>query len=92
MAVCHTPLSFLFKQTYHNPHFSRPASPHARLSGQDIKTDCVHMRGWMFRSVYLVILFTVIMDGYKYAACGSFDVFTFGGCDLFDIYTVLKFQ
>jgi hypothetical protein len=32
------------------------------------------------------------MDGYKYAACGSFDVFTFGGCDLFDIYTVLKFQ
>ena len=50
------------------------------------------MRGWMFRSVYLVILFTVIMDGYKYAACGSFDVFTFGGCDLFDINTVVKFQ
>jgi len=75
----------LFKQTGHSPHFSRPASPHARLSGQDIKLDCVQMRGWMFRSVYLVILFTVIMDGYKYAACGSFDVFTFGGCDLFDI-------
>lgn len=54
--------TFLFQTNIPQPPFSRLTSPHARLSGQDIKLDCVYVRGWMFRSVCLVFLFTVIMD------------------------------